>query len=342
MNILQKQISTPLILSAVLACGPAPGQVQQKLVDAPWPNQPPAECPFTPSQTLKGIAFTGRHAEYAAADTWYPSWASDGNMYSPWTDGNVLGLVSNSAGANATTGYATILGDDPLNLQVVNQAVYPSDPSPFQSRYPCGSLVYNGVWYYGTYCLGGGQVVMNNGITYNWPWLRLTWNEEQTVDRVWLFDRPNTYDQITGGLLVFSDGSTVSVGALPDDATQGVEVCFPARRVQWMDFRVTAVKPGWYNIGLSEIAVFRLMPPTISVSLEQSSGESSYTRRDPAVGTPLTYTVWTSTDLVTWTEDTAATQTVTGTAGEVQTVKVRLGGTIPLAPPKLFVQIRAN
>ena len=36
-----------------------------------------------------GIGFTGRHAEYTQADTWYPSWASDDNMYSPWTDGSV-------------------------------------------------------------------------------------------------------------------------------------------------------------------------------------------------------------------------------------------------------------
>lgn len=155
---------------AATTCG------EQKLVEVPWPNQPPADCPFVPSQTLKGIAFTGHHAEYTAADTWYPSWASDGKLYSPWTDGNVYGLDSNSAAANpttghATTGYATILGEDPLHLKVVDYAVYKSDPSPFQSRYPCGSLVHNGVWYYGTYCLGGGQVITNNGITYNWPWL---------------------------------------------------------------------------------------------------------------------------------------------------------------------------
>ena len=62
------------------------------------------------------------------------------------------------AGADATTGHATILGDDPLKLQIVDQAVYKSDPAPYQGRYPCGSLVHNGVWYYGTYCLHGGQV----------------------------------------------------------------------------------------------------------------------------------------------------------------------------------------
>ncbi len=118
-----------------------------------WSVQAPAGCPFRKSAAIDGIGFTGRHAEYAQADTWYPSWASDGRMYSPWTDGNVNGLESRSGGKDATTGNATIIGDDPLKLQVVEQGVYKSDPSPYASRYPCGSLVFNGVWYYGTYCL---------------------------------------------------------------------------------------------------------------------------------------------------------------------------------------------
>ena len=139
--------------------------------DGVWPSEPPADCPFPPSATLTGLRFTGRHAEYVNADTWYPSWAADGKLYSPWTDGNVNGLNSGSAGHEATTGYATILGDDPLKLRVVNQGVYKSAPDPYPSRYPCGSLVYNGAWYYGTYCLGPGGGVGHAGTNYNWPWL---------------------------------------------------------------------------------------------------------------------------------------------------------------------------
>ena len=54
-------------------------------------STPPADCPFQKSDSI-AVKFTGRHAEYTGADTWYPSWASDGNLYSPWTDGNVNGL----------------------------------------------------------------------------------------------------------------------------------------------------------------------------------------------------------------------------------------------------------
>ena len=541
---------------------PAPGARPYRV----WPSTPPPGCPFAPSETLVGIGFTGRHAEYAGADTWYPSWAADGNLYSPWTDGSVNGLGASSAGANAMTGHATILGDDPLKLVVTNQGVFKSSPLPYEGRYPCGSLVYNGVWYYGTYCLHPSGRVDRDGIPYNWPWLgpfvgfrwstnygrtwaqtpctpehplfeehalhgepvkigaphfvdfgknlehspdgkaylvaqgaveaadrryafnswitadqvyllrvspaistmndpsqyeffagraadghdlwtnscrgaqpiaawrdhagcvsmtydaplqkyllcvtdggntvsryntyilesdritgpwklvshmthfgeqayfvnipskfigrggrelwlcyaanfssgwggitfrsrptgsryamclhefhllapgesqatdrlngpeniapearvtvsschpdylaegavdgvvagfpgetrhewaskgeqntaliRLTWNAPQTIDRVWLFDRPNLLDQVTAGMLVFSDGTTLATGALPDDAKQGLEVSFPPKKVNWLIFVVTGVKPGSPNIGLSEIAVFKTL-----------------------------------------------------------------------------------
>ncbi len=168
-----------VVVGARALAAAADSGVETRLVDAPapaeglcWPDEAPAECPFPPSADFRGVVFTGRHAEYTGADTWYPSWASDGNLYSPWTDGNVNGLGSGSGGKNATTGQATILGDDPLALKVVDQSVYKSDPSPYAGRYPCGSLVYNGVWYYGTYCLHpSGGVKKEDGITYNWPWL---------------------------------------------------------------------------------------------------------------------------------------------------------------------------
>ena len=153
---------------AATATNPNPQAGTSALV---WPNEVPADCPFPRSEALAGIAFTGRHAEYTNADTWYPSWAADGNLYSPYTDGKVNGLFSNSGGKNATTGYATIFGDDPLKLVVKNEGLYKSDPSPYAGRYPCGSLVYNGVWYYGTYCLHPSGSVKHEGTTYNWPWL---------------------------------------------------------------------------------------------------------------------------------------------------------------------------
>lgn len=167
---------TTLLALALVVVGAA--DASETLIPAPaplrwrvWPSEPPADCPFPRSTSLVAVAFTGRHAEYTGADTWYPSWAADGNLYSPWTDGNVNGLHSSSGGSDATTGHATILGDDPMKLVVTNQGVFKSSPRPYEGRYPCGSLVFGGVWYYGTYCLHPSGRVDRDGIPYNWPWL---------------------------------------------------------------------------------------------------------------------------------------------------------------------------
>ena len=132
------------------------GAEEQKSAYRVWPSQPPSDCPFSKSTDITGIGFTGKHIRYGDADTWYPSWAANGNLYSPWTDGTVNRVKSSSGliwNSKPTTGYATIIGDDPLHLKITDVGVYPGDPTPYGGRYPCGSLVYNGVWYYGTYCL---------------------------------------------------------------------------------------------------------------------------------------------------------------------------------------------
>jgi hypothetical protein len=45
-----------------------------------WKSAIPDDCPFERSQTLTAIFFTGRHSDYRCGDTFYPSWASDGNI----------------------------------------------------------------------------------------------------------------------------------------------------------------------------------------------------------------------------------------------------------------------
>ena len=61
-------------------------------------------------------------------------------------------------------------------------------------------------------------------------------------------------------MLVFSDGSTISTGALPDNAQKGLEISFVPKTVHWLIFAVNRTKPGTQNIGLSEIAVFAAQP----------------------------------------------------------------------------------
>ena len=86
--------------------------------------------------------------------------------------------------------------------------------------------------------------------------IRLTWPTARKINRVWLFDRPNDLDQVVSGMLVFSDGSTLVTGELPDNGKKGLEVGFEPKTVSWVAFLVNTTKPSTLNIGLSEIAVF--------------------------------------------------------------------------------------
>jgi hypothetical protein len=132
---------------------------QTRTVDAPAPvSQPslwdgaiPADCPMGKSPLATGVQFTGRHRAYTGADTWYPSWAADGKLYSPFADGTANGVYV--MWNNQLTGNAVIEGDDPTKLDVKVIGTYRVDPSPHGGVYPCGALLKDGVWYYGYYAL---------------------------------------------------------------------------------------------------------------------------------------------------------------------------------------------
>ena len=88
-------------------------------------------------------------------------------------------------------------------------------------------------------------------------WLQLDWTAPQSVDRICLYDRPNADDQVTSGTITFSDGSSVAVGTLPNDAKTPLEITFPAKTITWLKFTVTGVSKSTKNVGISEIAVFK-------------------------------------------------------------------------------------
>jgi hypothetical protein len=141
-----------------------------------WESEPPADCPFEPSEDITGIRFKGVSSNYWLADTWYFSWATDDRLYSPYTDGHVPRLDggmdhSKSWEAPFVTGQAVAEGDNPVDLKIYSLGLTHSPPEPYGGRYPCGSLVYNGVWYYGTYCLAPYGSTRFGEDVYNWPWL---------------------------------------------------------------------------------------------------------------------------------------------------------------------------
>jgi hypothetical protein len=125
-----------------------------------WQSETPADCPFVQSQDFTQIKFLGIKSGFRYGDTFYPSWGDDDLMYSPFTDGGCWrldGSIDNCWSGNteyAVTGQAVLEGDDPLTLVVYSLGTKPGSAAPYFGRYPCASLMYNGVWYYGTYGLG--------------------------------------------------------------------------------------------------------------------------------------------------------------------------------------------
>jgi hypothetical protein len=142
----------------------------------------PESCPFASSNALTDLIFTGRFANYTSADTWYPSWASNGHLYSPWTDGRIHGKYDrgtrpechSSGGKRARTGQARIEGNDPLQLKVFSLGTQTASALPYKGRYPCGSLVHDGIWYYGTYALAAEDYGLNWPIMGPFPGFRIS------------------------------------------------------------------------------------------------------------------------------------------------------------------------
>jgi LmbE family N-acetylglucosaminyl deacetylase len=101
------------------------------------------------------------------------------------------------------------------------------------------------------------------GTTHEWAtdggragsWISLTWTRAQSVNQVDLSDRPNATDQVTAGLLQFSDGTAVRVGPLPNDGSPKV-IRFRPRRVTALRFTITAVSPTTRSTGLAEVRAY--------------------------------------------------------------------------------------
>lgn len=83
-------------------------------------------------------------------------------------------------------------------------------------------------------------------------WIQLKWSATTAVKTVRLYDRPNMNDQITSGTLLFSNGTSIAVPALPNDGS-GLNVSFSSKSVTWVKFRVDQTIG---NVGLAEIEVY--------------------------------------------------------------------------------------
>jgi len=145
-----------------------------------WPSEVPEDSPFEQSEAYNAIKFLGIKSGFRYGDTWYPTWASNDTLYSPWTDGKTKRIDGYTDWSQSwvdpvhiTTGQGVIVGDDPLTMTAYSIGLDKSSPAaPYHGRYPSGSLVHDGIWYYGTYTLSpAGYTKYGNNDTINWPWL---------------------------------------------------------------------------------------------------------------------------------------------------------------------------
>ncbi|KAI5477291.1 Carbohydrate-Binding Module Family 1 protein, cellulose binding protein [Pseudohyphozyma bogoriensis] len=142
-------------------------------------------------------------------------------------------------------------------LSATNWARYASSVTASSSSYEQGAnKVIDGQ-------VGGYSTLLTSDFTKEWATngqgvgatLKLTWASPVTLGSVVLYDRPNTNDWCTGGILTFSDGSTVSVGSLPNDGS-ALAVNFASRSTTSLLFTVTSVGSATGSVGLAELQAF--------------------------------------------------------------------------------------
>lgn len=145
--------------------------------------------PLPLCDTYTGIRYTGPLATYEKADTWYPTWANDGKLYTPYADGEACGetifctwspsiekFFSNlGEGAperpqdferQVEAGHAILTGGDPMDLKIEVLPKFTQRSERFHGSYPCGSFIHEGIWYYGQYYLHRWINNQGQNITY--------------------------------------------------------------------------------------------------------------------------------------------------------------------------------
>jgi autotransporter-associated beta strand protein len=147
---------------------------------------------------------------------------------------------------------------------------------------------------------------------------------------------PGTYSAVSHPDYISGSGSLVIPGADPFPTWIGSFTFNPGA-----DLTQTG-DPDADGLSNFEEFAFGLAPNSgssvnpITVPLDKTTGQFTYQR---LADSGLTYTIWTSSDLVTWNQDATAGQVATP-SGDNESVEVTLTG--PLPSDKLFVRVQAD
>ncbi len=160
---------------------------------------------------------------------------------------------------------------------------------------------------------------------------------------------PGTYGSIASGA-TFPDGGFFTPGSTGTVTVGGAVVSNYATWLSGFTFApsadtTTTGDPDGDGVTNQQEYAFGLNPTLgtsvnpITQQLDKVTGNFQYTRRATPTATGITYTVLTSTDLVTWGLG-GATESGFTTAGNIETVTVNV--TTPAAGGKLFVRVKAT
>lgn len=167
---------------------------------------------------------------------------------------NATAGSSEAAAAGSTTMSWTMASESwamsaaslkPLNPVPLNQAASSTitASSVYSANYAANKVADGiiGLWDVGEWA-SAGQIN---------PWIRLTWAAPKVISSINIYDRVNPTDWAKDMTITFSDASTISVTAIPNDGTIKTVTVSPSKTTTYINFQV--VNGSGSNVGLSEI-----------------------------------------------------------------------------------------
>lgn len=189
---------------------------------------------------------------------------------------NFIGTVSVGRGQNASNKYAiNSNGGIKINgsIEYYNQATNFGTKITSLSDYPnysAANHLADGItkrWDEGEWAVIGSDFIIDRQTcvikkrgTGEYPWVKITWPSSSVdIGSVWLFDRPNRFDQVYDGYIVFNGdmNNKIRFGALANDGG-GNEIKLRStegKQVNELMIIITEASHETLNVGLAEVIV---------------------------------------------------------------------------------------